>query len=364
MANINEPLLQLDGSCECDYQNILPDQDLIKLLKTMIFNRQLESRLMLLHREGRIRFSLTSTGEEAITIGAAYCLNDTDPMFLSYRELGAILYRNVPLHLIMNQFFGNAQDLNKGRQMPVHYCFRDYNIPSVSAPVGTQLPHACGFAYASKLKQEPHIALAFFGEGTASGNDAHAALNFSGVLQSPAIFILRNNGYAISTPESAQTAATNLVDRAKGYGIHGEQIDGNDMLLVIQTLKSAVNRARHHHQPTLIEAMTYRMGAHSSSDDPSAYRTSEETHQWASFDPLVRLLNHAKWRQLWTDKDHSDFEQEISKKIGECISECEPLPHPSIDSLFDDVYHTMPPHLQSQKLNYHTLINKLKEQHP
>ncbi len=345
-------ILNEDGSCADEYRDLVPDDDLLAILRTILLNRAMDRRLMMMQRQGRLGFYLTSTGEEVVTVGSAYALYEDDPIFLTYRELGSLLWRKVPLEAIMNQLIGNAQDINKGRQMPVHYCFREYHIPSVSSPVGTQLPQACGFGYAARIQQTGQVALAFLGEGTASQGDFHTALNFSGVLNAQTIFIIRNNGYAISTPESVQTVARSLAIRAEGYGIAGLQIDGNDLLAVVQTVKEAAQRARSGGGPTLIEALTYRMGAHSSSDDPTRYRPEEEKHQWEKVDALARLRMHAKWRGIWTDEAEKEVWDDAEKAVAQMIADCERWPPPPVESLFDDVYERMPEALREQKDEY------------
>ncbi|MCZ6677168.1 MAG: thiamine pyrophosphate-dependent enzyme [Candidatus Poribacteria bacterium] len=355
-------ILNEDGSCADEFRDVIPDNDLLAILRTILLNRVVDRRLMMLQRQGRLGFYLTSTGEEVVTVGTAYALQEDDPIFLTYRELGALLWRKVPLSAIMNQLIGNVQDINKGRQMPVHYCYREYHIPSISSPVGTQLPHACGFGYAAKMLKTNQVALAFLGEGTASQTDFHAALNFSGVLNAQTIFVIRNNGYAISTPESVQTRAPSLAIRAEGYGIPGFQIDGNDLLMVVQTVKEAAARARSGGGPTLIEALTYRMGAHSSSDDPTRYRSEEETQRWEKVDALARLRLHAKWRGIWTDAMEEEVWADAEKAVTQMISDCERWPPPPVESLFDDVYERMPESLRMQKEEYLRFLREKSRQ--
>jgi len=345
-------ILNEDGSCPDQYTELLSAEVLRRFLETLLLNRVVDRRFLMLQRQGRLGFYMTSTGEEATTIGTAACLENRDPIFLSYRELGALLWRGVPLDSMLNQFMGNAADLSKGRQMPVHHCYREYHIPSVSSPVGTQLPHACGYAYASKLRKTSQVAIAFCGEGTASQGDVHTALNFSGVFHVPAVFVIRNNGYAISTPESVQTAAPSLACRGQGYGIPGFQVDGNDALAVVNVVGQAVRRARQGEGCTLIEALTYRMGAHSTSDDPTAYRSDEERAHWEKLDPLRRLSAHGVWRGLWSEEEEHELEREYEAQVSELIARCEALPPPSLPSLFEDVYAECPPHLAAQRDAY------------
>ena len=352
MEDLPFSVLNEDGSCPDAYTSLVDDKQLLRVLDTLILNRVVDRRFLTLQRQGRLGFYMTSTGEEATTIGAAYCLERDDPIFLTYRELGSLFWRGIPLDLILNQLIGNNQDLCKGRQMPIHFCFREWGIPSVSSPVGTQLPHASGFAYAARLRGTRQVALAFLGEGTASQGDFHTALNFSGVYGVPAVFVIRNNGYAISTPESAQTAAESLAIRADGYGIPGHQVDGNDFLAVVAVLGQAIARARAGEGPTLIEALTYRMGAHSTADDPSAYRTDDEERDWERLDPLVRLRRHASWRGLWDEDAEAECQQKWEKRISDLIAECEQWPPPPLETLFGEVTHEMTPQLREQRARY------------
>jgi TPP-dependent pyruvate/acetoin dehydrogenase alpha subunit len=352
LADVPFAILNEDGSCAPEYRDLVDDEGLVSALETMTLNRVIDRRFLMLQRQGRLGFYMTSTGEEATTIGTAFCLRETDPIFLSYRELGSVLWRGVPLPLIMNQLIGNSQDLCMGRQMPVHHCYREWNIPSVSSPVGTQLPHACGFAYAARVRRTGQVALAFLGEGTASEGDFHTALNFSGVFRAPAIYVIRNNGYAISTPESIQTAATSLAARGEGYGVPGLRVDGNDFLAVVHVMANAVERARRGEGPTLIEALTYRIGAHSTADDPSVYRSEEEAEQWRRLDPMARLAQHARWRGVWDDEREAQAQARCEERISELIAECERWPPPRLDTLFEGITQERSPQLEEQRAAY------------
>ncbi len=345
-------ILNEDGSCGAEHAQLVSDEELASALDGMVLNRILDRRLQMLQRQGRLGFYMTSRGEEATIFGTAMSLATDDPIFLSYRELGCLLWRRVPLPLLFNQLIGNSQDLCLGRQMPVHYCFREWGIPSVSSPVGTQLPHATGFGYAAKLRKTGQVAVAFCGEGTASQGDFHTALNFAGVFGTPSIFVIRNNGYAISTPESVQTAAESLAVRGEGYGVPGFQVDGNDLLAVLHVMREAVQRARSGGGPTLIEAMTYRIGAHSTADDPSAYRTEAETAEWERLDPFERLRRHGKWRGVWDDAREESARAAWEARVTETLAQCEKHPPPPVESLFEDVLAAPSTQLAEQRDDY------------
>lgn len=345
-------ILNEDGSCAEADRAILSDDALLAILKTVIMNRVIDRRFVMLQRQGRLGFYMTSTGEEAVTVGASACLRNDDPLFISYREVGSLLWRGVPLEALLNQMIANNQDPSKGRQMPVHYCYREYGIPSVSSPVGTQLPHATGYGYAARIRGTGQVALAFLGEGTASQGDFHMALNFAGVLRSPTVIIIRNNGYAISTPESVQTAAKSLASRAEGYGLPGYRIDGNDILAVTKTVQEAVDRARAGEGPTLIEALTYRLGAHSSADDPTRYRPEAEEAAWQKLDAMRRIIAHAIWRGIWSEEMTEQTRLAAEEETTRTIAACEKWPPPRTESMFDDVLAVIPDSLQEQKDNY------------
>jgi 2-oxoisovalerate dehydrogenase E1 component alpha subunit len=345
-------ILNEDGSCAPEHARLVSDDDLAAVLDGLVLNRVLDRRLSMLQRQGRLGFYMTSRGEEATIFGVAMALAGDDPIFLSYRELGCLLWRRIPLTLLFNQLIGNSQDLCLGRQMPVHYAYREWGIPSVSSPVGTQLPHATGFGYAAKLRRTGQVAVAFCGEGTASQGDFHTALNFAGVFKTPSIFVIRNNGYAISTPESVQTAAESLAARGAGYGVPGFQIDGNDLLAVVHTMREAVQRARAGEGPTLIEAMTYRVGPHSTADDPSAYRTEAEAKEWERLDPFERLKRHAKWRGAWDDAREETARTAWEARVTETLAQCEKHPPPPVESLFEDVLATPGAQLAEQRDEY------------
>jgi 2-oxoisovalerate dehydrogenase E1 component alpha subunit len=345
-------ILGEDGSCPPEHAGLVDDATLVAVLDTLVLNRVLDRRLLMLQRQGRLGFYMTSRGEEATILGVSLALEASDPIFLSYRELGCLLWRRVPLALLFDQLIGNGQDLCLGRQMPVHYCFREFGIPSVSSPVGTQLPHATGFGYAAKLRGSGQVAVAFCGEGTASQGDFHTALNFAGVFQTPSIFVIRNNGYAISTPESVQTAAESLAVRGEGYGVPGYQIDGNDLLAVVNVMRQAVERARSGGGPTLIEAMTYRLGAHSTADDPSAYRSEEEARTWEQLDPFARLARHGAWRGVWDDAKEQAARSAWETRVAEALAACERVPPPAVETLFDGVLATHGAQLAEQRAEY------------
>ena len=298
---------------------------------------------------GRIGFHIGSLGEEATILGTAYALRPDDFLFPCYREFGAALLRGMPLGRYVDNMFGNASDPAKGRQMPDHYTWRQGNFGSVSSPIGTQITQAVGWAWASKLKQAGRVALVYFGEGATSSNEFHNAMNFAGVFRVPAVLVCRNNGWAISVPSSLQTASPTFAEKGEAYGVRYERCDGNDLFAVVKASRDAVQRAAAGEGPTLIEALTYRMSGHSTSDDPNVYRVADELEPWRKRDPIARVRAYLELRGLWGDDKQDALEADIDRELHEAITASEKTAPPSLESMFDDVYGDQPWHLKEQK---------------
>jgi len=346
---MDKPLTLLESKKK-DLGLDLSDTDLKKLYATMVRVRKMDEKLILLQRQGRIGFYLSCLGQEACHIGAAYALNEDDWIFPHYRNPGTPLLRGVSMLRMVNQCFGNAADEIKGRQMPVHYSFRDINFFSISSPLGTQIVQAAGAAYGMKVKQTKQVAMTSFGDGSSSEIDFHSGMNFAAVTKSPCIFMLENNQYAISVPSAKQSASESYAIKAAAYGMPGIQVDGNDILAVYKVTKDAVDRARRGEGPTLIELVTFRMGAHSTSDDPSRYCPPELFKEWAAKDPLKRfesyLLRNKVIDQAFADQTASDAVAEVESAIKTAEKNA---PHPPVESMFEDVYESIPPHLAQQR---------------
>lgn len=345
----DKPLTLLESKKK-DLDLDLSDTDLRKLYATMVRVRKMDEKLILLQRQGRIGFYLSCLGQEACHIGAAYALNEDDWIFPHYRNPGTPLLRGVSMLRMVNQCFGNAADEIKGRQMPVHYSFKDINFFSISSPLGTQIVQAAGAAYGMKLKGTKQVAMTSFGDGSSSEIDFHSGMNFAAVSKSPCIFMLENNQWAISVPTTKQSASETYAIKAAAYGMPGIQVDGNDILAVYKVTKEAVDRARRGEGPTLIELVTFRMGAHSTSDDPSRYCPPEQLKAWAEKDPVRRfeayLLKNKVLTQAEMDRVAKAAEEEVAAAIKE--AEANP-PHPPVESLFDDVYEQPSKLLEAQR---------------
>jgi pyruvate dehydrogenase E1 component alpha subunit len=332
-------------------QEIEPDvskDELRRLYRLMVLVRNLDIRGLQLQRSGRIGFFVGSLGQEACQIGSAYALKPEDWVFPAYREIGAALLRGVTLKQVMNQYFANADDLQKGRQLTNLFGVKSANFVTGSAPIATQLPHAVGAALAAKIRGDQIVTLVYFGDGATSENDFHTGMNFAGVFKTPTIFFCQNNHWAISVPVEKQTSAETIAVKAKAYGFEGIRVDGNDILAVYRTTKEAVEKARKGGGPTLIEAVTYRMGPHSSSDDPKRYRTEQELEEWQKRDPITRFRRYLEKKQIWSEPDEKKAHEDANKEIDEAIAYAEQIPRPAVETLFTDVYADMPWHLEEE----------------
>ena len=326
----------------------IPKDELRRLYRLMVLTRNLDARGIQLQRQGRIGFYVGCLGQEAAHIGSAYALKPADWVFPAYREIGAMLARGITLNQLLNQYFANSEDLQKGRQLTNLFGVKTANYVTGSAPIATQLPHAVGVALAAKLRRDSIVTLTYFGDGGTSENDFHTGMNFAGVFKTPTIFFCQNNHWAISTPVERQTASQTIAIKAQAYGFDGVRVDGNDILAVYRTTRDAVEKARGGGGPTLIEAVTYRMGPHSSSDDPKRYRTDEELAEWLKRDPLIRFRKYLEKKHLWTEADEKKAQDETSREIDDAIQHAEKLPRPALETLFTDVYADMPWNLQEQ----------------
>ena len=358
-------ILRQDGST---YEGAeLPDINkelALKIYDTFQFIRALDERMIAAQRQGRISFYMTQIGEEAADIGSTAALAQDDMIMAQYREQGALAFRGFPLEQFMHQLFSNEKDLGKGRQMPIHYGSNELHYMTISSPLGTQLPQAVGYAYGYKLEEKDNCVICYFGEGAASEGDFHAAINMAGVFKVPAIFFCRNNGYAISTPSSEQFAGDGIAPRAVAYGLKAIRVDGNDVLAVLKATQEARKLAIEHNQPVLIEAMTYRLGAHSTSDDPSGYRSKKEEEKWREKDPVLRFKHWLIQQGWWSEEQDAEVADAKRKAVMAAMKEAEKVPAPHIDDLITDVYDTPPKHLQDQLAELKAHIRKYPDAYP
>jgi pyruvate dehydrogenase E1 component alpha subunit len=341
-------VIRADGEFDPKVEPDLSHEDLLKMHRYMLTVRRFNEKGMSLQRQGRIGFFIESTGQEACQIGMSYTLSPIDWAFPSYRDPGTCLVKGVPLSALFDQIMGNSADEAHGRSMPVHWGFSKWKIVSLSSPIGSKLLHAVGIAYAAKFRGEKSIALASLGEGATSQGEFHAAMNFAGIWKTPVVFFCENNQYAISLPVRRQTASESIAIKAEAYGFEGVQIDGNDILAVYKATKSAVDKARSGGGPTLIEAITYRMGGHSTSDDPSVYRSAEEVELWKKRDPITRFTAYLIKKGVLSEQDNERYMKEIDAEMAQLVKEREAIPQPASSTLFTDVYSEMPWHLREE----------------
>lgn len=332
----------------------LPDglsaDELKQMYEGMILIRAYDERQKKLQRSGRIGFCVTSTGEEAIQVGIGQALEDRDWIFGYYRQYGMMLYKGVPVTELADHLFGNEGDFAKGRQMPAHYTNRRVNFVSSSSVIGTHLIHAAGAAMAAKYKKDDVVITTYIGDGGTSANDFHSCMTFAGVYKPPLVIFIVNNQYAISQPVSKQCGAEALYLKGAGYGVPSVRVDGNDMVTVYQASKEAVDRARAGEGPTLIELFTYRVGPHSSSDDPTRYR-GNESDQWLTEDkdPIARARTYLKSLGLWDEAYEARLWEAAQNEVNQGTTESAKKPEPNWDSLFEDVYAELPPALARQR---------------
>uniref|UniRef100_A0A6N2KUP2 3-methyl-2-oxobutanoate dehydrogenase (2-methylpropanoyl-transferring) n=1 Tax=Salix viminalis TaxID=40686 RepID=A0A6N2KUP2_SALVM len=301
-------------------------------------------------RQGRISFYLTTIGEEAINIASAAALTIDDFVVPQYREPGVLLWRGFTLQQFANQCFSNRGDDCRGRQMPIHYGSKKLNYLTVASTIASQLPHAVGVAYSLKMDGKDACAVTYFGDGGSSEGDFHAALNFAAVTEAPVLFICRNNGWAISTPTSDQFRSDGIVVRGEAYGVRSIRVDGNDTLALYSAVRAAREMAICEQRPILIEAMTYRVGHHSTSDDSTKYRPVDEIELWRSArDPITRFRKWIESNGWWSSEAESELRSNVRKQLLDAIQVAERTEKPPLVDMFTDVYDAVPSNLSEQE---------------
>jgi pyruvate dehydrogenase E1 component alpha subunit/2-oxoisovalerate dehydrogenase E1 component alpha subunit len=311
-----------------------------QLFEGMLRIRVTDARMMALQRQGRIGFYGEAMGQEAAVVGSAAATKPDDWIVPALREAGVGLYRGMTLDSYISQIFGNAVDPTKGRQMPCHPCDREHHYVVMSSCVSTQVPHAVGIAMAMKIKGDKDRAcFGYMGDGGTSEGDVHVALNFAGVMKVPVVLICQNNQWAISTPGSLQTASETIALKALGYGVEPLRADGNDVFAVYDVVTRAAAKARRGDGPTFVELLTYRVSAHSSSDDPSRYRDEKVTEVWRhQRDPLRRA-------ELWLQKkgwlaagEREAWAEQIETEVRDAIARAEAAGPPELGTIVEDVF--------------------------
>ncbi|OCH88461.1 branched-chain alpha-keto acid dehydrogenase E1-alpha subunit [Obba rivulosa] len=324
----------------------------------------LDNILYNVQRQGKIAFYMTCYGEEATIIGSAAALAPDDEVLGQYREMGVLLWRGFSYDSVMNQCFGTHEDIaTKGKQMPVHFGSRELHFHTISSPLATQIPQAAGVGYALKrdpLRRGKNCAVVYFGEGAASEGDFHAGMLLASTIPSPTLFICRNNGFAISTPASEQYHGDGIASRGPGYGVHTIRVDGNDILAVYNAVREARRRCIEEGRAVLVEAMTYRVGHHSTSDDSFAYRPRQEVENRKRLDnPLARFRMFLEARGWWSAEEEDAFKARVKGEVMQALKRAEELPKPPVEEMFNDVYAGEEPwNIKEQKEELKRLLKK------
>ncbi|MCJ1356633.1 MAG: hypothetical protein MMC33_006628 [Icmadophila ericetorum] len=340
------------------YKNMLT----VSIMDLIMFDAQ---------RQGRLSFYMVSAGEEGIAVGSASALSPEDVVFAQYRETGVFQQRGFTLEEYMNQLFANNKDHGKGRNMPVHYGSSKLNHHTISSPLATQIPQASGAAYALKIQAlqnpsaPPRIVACYFGEGAASEGDFHAALNIAATRACPIVFICRNNGYAISTPTLEQYRGDGIASRGIGYGIDTVRVDGNDIFAVREVTREARRMALEEGgRPVLIEAMSYRVSHHSTSDDSFAYRAKVEVEDWKRRDnPITRLRKWMENQGIWDASKEKELRSSVRKEVLKAFAKAETEKKPALKEMFTDVYEELSEEARGQMGELRAVLERYPEEY-
>lgn len=334
----------------------LDPETLRKMLRAMALTRAYDQRMFRAQRQGKTSFYMKCLGEEAVAVAATFALDRDDMTFPSYRQQGILIARDWSLVDMMNQVYSNKKDRLKGRQLPIMYSTKQGGFFSISGNLATQFPQAVGWAMASAAKGDTRIAASWTGEGSTAEGDFHSACTFAAVYKAPVILNVVNNQWAISSFSGfAGGEATTFAARAVGYGIAGLRVDGNDALAVYAATDWAAQRARTNQGPTLIELFTYRAEGHSTSDDPSQYRSADEAAEWPLGDPIARLKQHLVAIGEWDEERHAAMDLECAEQVKAASRQAEKNGilghglHQPLETMFEDVFAELPWHLKEQR---------------
>lgn len=333
-------LVSVDGTLSID-EPPMSDSEVIDALRYMVLTRIFDEKAIKLQRQGRFGTFASVRGQEASVMGAATALNPhRDWMVPQYRELPALVRHGLPIENFALYFMGHPA----GGGIP-----DNVKVLPIQISLAAQLPHAVGLAWGLRKQGDDGVVITFFGDGASSEGDFHESLNLAGVTKAPVIFFLQNNGWAISTPRSAQSAARTLAERGPGYGVEGVLVDGNDLLAVHQVTAEAVAKARAGGGPTLIESLTWRAGAHNTADDPTKYLDVEEAEGWIERDPITRVEKYLRLRNAWDDDKDATLRADCEAEVARAIDVAFSTPPPTSDALFEHVYADPPQRIQAQR---------------
>lgn len=345
----------LDPEGKVVNEKLLPKIDNDKLLymyKTMLLGRIADTKAIQFQRQGRMLSYVINKGQEAAQVGSVAALEDRDWTAHAFREFSTYLYRGVSLEQLYLYWYGNE----RGSYIPDHI-----NSLPVNIIIGSQMSHATGLAMASNVQKKDEVVLGYIGDGGTSEGEFHEAVNFAAVFNAPVVFFIQNNQYAISVPRHKQTKSETLAQKAVAYGIPGIQVDGNDVLAVYAATLEAVERARKGEGPTLIEAVTYRLGAHTTSDDPSLYREDAEVEEWVKKDPLIRFKKYLIDLGLWSEEQETKLEEEYNDFVNDEFKKVEESGLVPLEDIFKYMYDEMPPHLVEQYEEYKQYLEEVSE---
>jgi pyruvate dehydrogenase E1 component alpha subunit len=328
----------------------MPEVDkeaILEMYKTMVYSRIIDQKVLQFQRQGRILTYAPNLGQEAAQVGSGFAMRQTDWVASAFRELGVWLRKGAPLYKILLYWYGNEE----GMHMP-----EEVRVLPVSVPIASQLQHATGLAYASRYKGEDDVAIGYVGDGGTSQGDFHEALNFAAVNNTPNVFIVQNNQFAISTRRSTQTKAATIAQKAIGYGMKGIQVDGNDLFAMYAVTKEAIERARAGQGPTLIEAYTYRLGAHTTADDPTVYRDDEEVKEWEKKDPIDRLRKYLYANNMWDEDQEVAYKKEREQFVKDEFKKVENSGLVPLDDVFNYIYKEKTPLIEEE-------LNEIRNRH-
>ncbi len=337
-------ILDQDGNIvDKNLEPKLSDELLLNMYRVMSLGRIADIKAIQFQRQGRMLTYAPNRGQEAAQIGVMAALKKTDWLATAFREFNAMLYHGVTLEQLYLYWYGNewGSHFNEG-----------VNVLPVNITIGAQINHAAGLAYASKVLNKDQVAAVFIGDGGTSHGEFHEGVNFAGVFDLPVIIVVQNNQWAISTPRSKATKAENLAQKAVGYGIHGIQVDGNDILAMYAAVSEAAERGRRGEGPTLIEAVTYRLGPHTTSDDPTIYRKDEEVKEWELKDPIIRFRKYLVDKKLWNDELEEALQKEMTDYVLETFKKVEASGNAKLEDIFNYTYEELTPELKRQLAEY------------
>jgi len=333
-------------------KDVLPDEDAVRLYEHMSVCREYDMVAFKLQRSGRMGTYPQNWGQEATSTGAAYCMDDADWLVTCYRENAGLFLRGLPMEYVFWHWMGDE----RGNRIP-----EGVNVTPLAIPIGTQMLHATGLAWAAKYRGNQAVSVTFFGDGATSEGDFHEAINFATTLEIPVVFCCQNNGWAISTPAKRNAGAPTFAQRGLAYGAHCVQCDGNDLYAVVKVMREAIDAARSDNRVTFVEFVTYRMGDHTTADDARRYRDSAELEAWKQRDPLLRLRMHLERRGVWNAEKQSALEARAKQTVNEIVARAEGVEKPTQADIFDHTFAEIPAGLRAQRDTMHTHSLRIDE---